>query len=273
VSASPIETVTGKLPEDWQHRLFAGGILQVIGLPEVAALRATAERMACEAFTPHDPTVAHRHLDFPDYLDRAREMQRRFAEGGEVSGLFADLFRRFASTPLRDRFHLRVVPPGAARTERPVRSLPAHRDTWASNLMHQINWWAPVFPITAQRTIIFWPDYWSRPIRNNSAAWDLETVKACRSAGRRDYPHLPSALEQPDVTTVVLPIPKPDEILVFSGAHLHGTAPNTSAQARFSFETRTIEAGCAVGRAGAPNVDHGASGVQQHWFQPINANL
>ena len=80
-----------------------------------------------------------------------------------------------------DRPQVRVVEPLAPGED--VRSIGFHRDTWGSNVLEQVNWWAPLRPITAERTIAFYPAYWSRPIANSSADWDLDEVRERRKRG------------------------------------------------------------------------------------------
>jgi hypothetical protein len=77
-----------------------------------------------------------------------------------------------------------------------------HRDTWGTNLYAQVNWWAPVYPITAGRTVALYPTLWSRPVANTSAlrrtlvmsvlvplclgaAWVIDRVVDHRSARSR----------------------------------------------------------------------------------------
>ena len=43
-----------------------------------------------------------------------------------------------------------------------------HRDTWASNLQEQINWWFPLNETDPSNTIYLCPDFFSQPLKNNS---------------------------------------------------------------------------------------------------------
>lgn len=63
-------------------------------------------------------------------------------------------------------------------------TLPVHRDTWASNLMPQINWWAPVMPLRGAGTLRLFPTFFRRPVPNNSKTWSLRALKAARKEGR-----------------------------------------------------------------------------------------
>jgi hypothetical protein len=49
-------------------------------------------------------------------------------------------------------------------------------------------------------------------------------------------------------------------VIVFSGAQLHSSVPNTSGRTRFSIDFRTVHATDAAERRGAPNVDSRCTG-------------
>ena len=55
-------------------------------------------------------------------------------------------------------------------------------------------------------------------------------------------------------------------MLCFSGAHLHTGVPNHTGEARFSIETRTVDAGDLTAGRGAPNVDGAAPRVAGSGF-------
>jgi ectoine hydroxylase-related dioxygenase (phytanoyl-CoA dioxygenase family) len=50
-------------------------------------------------------------------------------------------------------------------------------------------------------------------------------------------------------------------ILLFSGAYLHATVPNTSSRTRFSIDFRTVHLGDVVNRRGAENIDSECTGT------------
>jgi hypothetical protein len=49
-------------------------------------------------------------------------------------------------------------------------------------------------------------------------------------------------------------------LLLFSGAQLHSSVPNTSGKTRFSIDFRTVHGGDVASRIGAPNVDSACTG-------------
>ena len=64
---------------------------------------------------------------------------------------------------------------------------------------------------------------------------------------------------QPDQELIVLPAP--GEVLLFSGAQLHASIPNTSGLARFSVDFRTVHVPDLMAGRGAPLVDVHCTGT------------
>jgi ectoine hydroxylase-related dioxygenase (phytanoyl-CoA dioxygenase family) len=151
-----------------------------------------------------------------------------------------------------------------------MRDLPAHRDTWGSNIHAQINWWAPIWPVKSDRTIGIFPALWDVPVANTSAEWDyrefMQQIKADKNTG---HPMLPQCAEPPPASEAVPIIIDPGDIMAFSGAHLHCSIPNQSGVARISTETRTVSAHDLLHTRAAKNVDCKALDSQFDWFRNI----
>jgi ectoine hydroxylase-related dioxygenase (phytanoyl-CoA dioxygenase family) len=59
----------------------------------------------------------------------------------------------------------------------------------------------------------------------------------------------------------VIPLPAPGEVLLFSGAQLHTSIPNTSGLARYSVDFRTVNTTDLHAGLGAPVVDADCTGT------------
>jgi hypothetical protein len=59
----------------------------------------------------------------------------------------------------------------------------------------------------------------------------------------------------------VIPLPAPGEVLLFSGAQLHKSIPNTSGLARYSVDFRTVDTRDLRAGGGAPLVDANCTGT------------
>ena len=59
----------------------------------------------------------------------------------------------------------------------------------------------------------------------------------------------------------IRPIVPPGGIILFSGAQLHSTVPNTTGRVRYSIDFRTVHRGDVAARRGAANVDSACTGT------------
>jgi hypothetical protein len=199
----------------------------------------------------------------PERIDESRELFRAALEHVGV-----DPARTYW-----DRLYLRVVEPIEEGAERQPGHIGFHRDTWSSNVLAQVNWWTPLRPITAERTIAFYPTYWSRPIANSSADWDLDEIRERRRAGVPDeeLQIVPEPTEPVDTAAELRVVIEPGDLLCFSGAHLHASVPNTSGERRVSVELRTVYADDLAHERGAPDLDGRAPRVPLHWFRSMES--
>ncbi len=109
----------------------------------------------------------------------------------------------------------------------------AHRDTWASNLFHQINFWFPIHNVSEENSIFLVPKYFNKNIKNNSGIWSYAFHKQ-----KKNYPSTPVAEDifaKKEILSFKL---SKGEVLCFSGHHLHGS--NLGNDQRFNLETRIV---------------------------------
>jgi hypothetical protein len=212
----------------------------------------------------------------PRALDEAAidELQRRVRTDPQAKELFRAALEHVGVDPARsywDSIHLRVVLPIGPGAERQIGRIGFHRDTWGSNVPQQTNWWTPIRPLSAERTIAFYPGYWSRPIANTSADWDLDEIRALRRSGKRseDIAIVPEPSEPVDTSSELRIVIEPGDLLCFSGAHLHASVPNVSERTRVSVELRTVNLDDITQGRGAPDLDGRARQTPLHWFRSM----
>ncbi len=273
------------LPEPTRNaRLFAGEVLLFPALPESRALVALAlDRLRAAFPESDDPAQAQHALDEAVFLHRVAQLTAAWRKDPEAAAAFARLLTALGCDPETtyvDAFHLRCQPSRIGRAQRRTRPLHPHRDSWGSNQPAQVNWWLPVTPLAPGRTLLLFPDYWDRPIANDSAGWDWEALKTARRQARqagRDpeaaYPNLPSPLTPPDLARAEPLLPEVGEVVAFSAAQLHASAVNATGLTRFSLETRTIAAADLAAGRGAPNLDGRAPRVPCEWFRRLSDRL
>ncbi len=141
-----------------------------------------------------------------------------------------------------------------------------HRDTWFSAPFCQVNWWMPVYDVVETNVMAFHPRYFTNATRNSSRDYDyFEWVETGRTTAAaqvhmetRKQPELEQEIEmQPDIRLIT----PPGGMIVFSGAQLHTTVPNSSGKTRFSIDFRTVNRRDVENRVGAPNVDSACTGT------------
>jgi len=83
----------------------------------------------------------------------------------------------------------------------------------------------------------------------------------------REQPRVEQELElEPDLRVIT----PPGGVLIFSGAHLHTTVPNTSGRTRFSIDFRAVNRGDVESGAGARNVDSECTGTTLGDFRRVS---
>lgn len=203
--------------------------------------------------------------------DEIDDAKSRFREDPRIDRLMRSALDQVGVAAARtywDPPRLRIVPPAAKRQ---VGTIGFHRDTWGSNLLQQTNWWLPLRLLTDERTIAFYPEYWSKPIANTSADWDLAEILARRRAGEPtdSLPIVPKPSERVATDAELRMVIEPGDLLCFSGAHLHASVPNTSAEARVSVELRTVNRDDLEHGRGAPDLDGRAPLTPYYWFRSM----
>jgi hypothetical protein len=253
--------------EELRQRLYSGDL---VILTKLRALTDFVEYMRAELtelFAPHDPEHAHEHIEPAEmakilgvwkprwiHADRSREMVRAIiAEAG-----FEPAFTHYDVPKPRTSFPAGHLTTGIAF------AFPWHRDVWYSAPAQQINWWLPVFPVRETNAMSFDLASFARAVPNTSGEFDyydnnarrLNTVK---SVGKEAQAR-PGAIDHAAGVDVI-PLPAPGEVLLFSGAQLHTSIPNTSGLARYSVDFRTVDTRDLLAGRGAPLVDAYCTGT------------
>ena len=255
---------------------FSGAILifkSVVGMHRYCA---RADELIKEHFESDTPTKVQFQYSPEDYTERATKLRKAALKDSILKESFLEALEEIGLTTNKlfwDRLILRLSPHSDTHLSERVRFLPAHRDTWGSNIYASINLWAPIYPVTPERTICFYPAYWDKAIANNTADWDFEVIKADRKAGRPVSigltPHPTEELALADALPIVL---EPGDLMAFSGAHLHASVPNDSGEARFSIDTRIVSIDDYQQGRAAINIDGNAPRVIPEWFKHVHTD-
>jgi hypothetical protein len=260
-------------------QLYAGEVVRYCGVSEMAALSAFTRAFVEERLAPHPVPQIHRYLEPQALAKKLGEVQGAYAQSSEAKHHWSALFEAIGldlQDTARDRLMLRFQahtdPQSAQAWSRSTATVGFHRDTWGTNLSAQINWWAPVWPITAGRTFAIYPDLWQAAIANNSADFDLaQVMERLRTAPQTLGPGqlAPRPLDTVDPKSGLPVVLEPGEIIAFSSAHAHVGVPNHTGLTRISLETRTVSITDTRARRGAPNVDGHARWVAPGLFRRL----
>ena len=252
-----------------RHRLYGGDLFTFTGGESATELCGLARELSEEAFGTHEPTVAQDGMPAERFVEILAELKPRFIHhprakeliAGLLSGLGCDLEKTYFDVPrLRTMAHGEYLNAGLAYQFHP------HRDTWFSAPQQQLNWWLPVYEIEPENSMAFHPQYFDRPVLNSSSEYDYDewnrtgrrqaANQVRKETRKQPRPEEPLELE-PDLRIVT----PPGGAIVFSGAQLHSTVPNTTNRTRFSIDFRTVNLDDLAEGIGAPNVDSECTGT------------
>lgn len=259
--------------EERATAIFSGAVLVYRALPAMHELVDCLREITQREIDPIDPCLAEAALGSAEFRHRAGRARQIVRQNGDVASLFKAVLVEAGvdiSATFYDHFKLRFQPAYDTSRTRYMRDLPPHRDTWGSNIHAQVNWWAPIWPVAADRTIGIFPSLWNAPVPNTSPDWNYHKLIHHLKADRNtSYPMLPHCSDPPSHREAVPIVLDPGDVMAFSGAHLHCSMPNKSGVARISTETRTVSAQDLLYSRAAKNIDCDASVSHFDWFRHL----
>jgi hypothetical protein len=257
------------MPDDERRaRLYAGDVFILSPSDGSRALADLARRMLEQAFAPHDPRTIHKRMTAEEVAGILGKLKPQFIHHPECKEIIPQIMREHGVDPeklffdvprLRSAYPRHFLSAGIAYAFHP------HRDTWYSAPMCQLNWWLPIYPIEPDNAMGFYPRYFSEAVQNNSEIynyyeWNTKNRATAAQHVKTDTREQPKAKQQLEPVTVRY-LPPPGGIIVFSGAQLHESVPNTTDMARYSIDFRTVHLNDVVSRRGAANVDSRSTGT------------
>ena len=258
-----------KMSDDERRRkLFAGDLFVYSPTQHSLELCAFAREMAEEALSPHFPPDAQHHLEKQAYVDVLAKLKPTFINhprskelvAGILGDLGIDLDEAYLDVP-----RLRTMTSNYLNAGLTLQ-FESHRDTWFSAPFSQINYWIPVYEVAKTNAMAFHPRYFTEAVRNSSrdynyAQWVAESRSAAANQVEKETRKQPEAEQEIEREPDIRVITPPGGILIFSGAQLHTTVPNTSGKTRFSIDFRVVNRRDVEAHAGAANVDSECTGT------------
>jgi hypothetical protein len=258
------------IPDDERRqRLYKGELFVYSPSAESVELIELARKMLADAFAPSDPELAQFSLPVEAYAALLGELKPKFIHHPECKRLLPAILARLGCDPERTYFdvpRLRSVTSDEYLTTGIAYAFHPHRDTWYSAPFCQINCWLPVSILTPENCMAFHTRYWSQAVRNSSdiynyQEWNRKNRFNAAQQINVDTRPQPKALEKVELEPDIRLLPPPGGLILFSAAHLHSTAPNTSGRTRFSVDFRVVHLDDVAALRGAANVDSRCTGT------------
>jgi len=257
-----------------RRRLYDGQLFVYKATPSSAALCEFARQMIEDAFKGLDPRTAQYEIDVESYVNIVAPLKPRFIHSPEskrlIQGILAEL-RCDSETTYLDVPRLRMVTSDAYLTAGVGYAHHAHRDTWYSAPLAQINWWLPIYEIETECSMAFHPQYWNRKVQNGSHkfnyyAWNTSGRADAAKYIKTDTRQQPKAEEPMKLDPQLRIVCGRGDMILFSAAQMHSTVPNTAGFTRYSIDFRTVNSDDLRTRAGAPNLDTACTGTSLRDF-------
>lgn len=255
--------------DERRRALYAGDIVIHTDSPAIRDLVAFTRGMVEEAFAPMDPETAQYDLDVATYADVLAKLKPAFIHHPESKRHLAAVLTEHGCDPQLTYFdvpRLRTSTSDDFLTTGIAYAFHPHRDTWYSAPMMQINWWLPVYDAAPDNVVAFHPQYFGSAVRNGSAgynyyAWNRDSRALAAQQIGKDTREQPKPEEEIALDPQIRPVPPVGGMMVFSGAQLHSSVPNTSGRTRISIDFRTVHRLDVEAGRGAQNVDSDCTGT------------
>jgi len=261
--------VDAKMNDDERRKqLYDGAIFFHSPLPSALKLCELARELTEAAFGSVDPRRAQEAMTAEKSAEVLAVLKPKFIHHPKskeyIQGILreagCDLEKTYFDVPrLRSAFPGDYLKSGIAYAFHP------HRDTWYSAPFCQINWWMPVYSISAENCMAIHPHYFGEALRNGSAnynyqRWNQQSRFVAAQQVKTDTRVQPKPEQHVELDPQFRLICQPGALYQFSAAHLHSTVPNSTDVTRYSVDFRTVHLSDVWSRTGALNVDSACTG-------------
>ncbi len=261
-----------------RERLFDGDLIVNTPTDASSALCEFARGQIAQSFGSLDPETAQYEMPVEQYAALLGELKPRFIHHPETLVLIRAVLRSLGypeDTTYFDVPRLRSSTSDGYLTTGIAYAFHAHRDTWYSAPMCQVNLWMPVYAARPDNIMAFHPQYWSEPAPNNSYDYDYQRwnatsrFNAAQHIGKdtRVQPKAQVPLHLENDIRLVTPV---GGIQHFAAAQLHSSIPNQSGRTRFSIDFRVVNLEDVENGTGAPNVDSCCTGTALPDFRRLS---
>ena len=235
--------------DERRARLYKGDLFVYSPQPSSVDFCRFAREMIREHFESNDPEMVQHEMPVEQYVEILKSLKPTFIHHDESKKFVARLLEDLGFSTEKTYFdvpRLRSSTSDGYLTTGIAYAWHPHRDTWYSAPSTQINVWLPIFDISSDNTVAFHPAYFTKNVENDSEKynyyeWNQKYRAAAASQVSKEARPLPSpvgAVETDSEIRVVCPV---GGVILFSGAHLHSSVPNSSGRTRFSIDFRIVD--------------------------------
>jgi hypothetical protein len=240
-----------------------------------------------EAFGELDPEVAQDHLPVARYAEILAVLKPTFIHHPRSKEFLRDILAERGCDLEATYFdvpRLRTSTSGGYLTTGIAYAWHPHRDTWYSAPMYQLNFWMPVFPVSADNAMAFHTKYFRTTVPNSSHEYNYyewnskHRASAASNVGSEVRP-LPGPTGDVDISDPLVLVTPVGGLIEFSGQQLHSSVPNHSGRTRFSIDFRTVHIGDIESGRCAKNVDAHCTGssirdfIRASDFAPLPSHI
>jgi hypothetical protein len=256
-------------PRCFREEVYNGKVFRWSATRAASSLVEQIQHLLARQFSEEgDPRYAQFIVPPEEYWKRIGAVRREISTNYECKSFIGSILEEMGldrDDYLLDVPRLRAVWHMGHHIEKAAAAYSVHRDTWYANPQAQINTWMPIYNVSAQQTFRFFPDYFSRPIQNDSSMFDYSQFQSIggwqnlqQGVVKNVYPT--TMLEGIDDSTTFSFELKAGEGIFFSAAHLHQTLFNVSGMTRFSIDFRLLHRQDYDDGKGAVNWDNKSRG-------------
>jgi hypothetical protein len=256
--------------DERRARLFSGDLFVYSPRKSMLDYVRFTRALIDEAFAGRDPEQAQYEMTIEDYAALLGKLKPQFIHHPQSKRHLQSILAEFGCDPEQTYFdvpRMRSSTSDGYLTTGIAYAWHPHRDTWYSAPQCQVNWWTPVYDLVSENAMAFHPGYWNRAVTNSSEGYNYyEWNKLYRGAGiaqmvKEDPRPLPRATEPVQLEPQLRLLCPVGGMILFSGAQMHSSVPNTSGKTRFSIDFRTVHVEDAAQRRGAPKCDEHCTGT------------
>lgn len=255
--------------ETRRRQLYQGNLFVFSPRPSTRALVEFARDLIEAAFFPRHPQTAQFDMPVEEFAAVLSELKPRFIHHPRSKELLTNILQEFGCTLSQTFFDvpkMRSMTHGDYLKAGIGLAFDLHRDSWFASPLCQQNWWMPIYGIGPDEAMAFHPHYWNRAVRNGSAGynqydWNRNGRSTAAQQTRVETRKIPRPEESVDIDPQIRLLPQAGGAIMFSGAQMHSTVPNTAGRTRWSIDFRTVHLDDIVNMTGAANVDSAPTGT------------